>query len=136
MFKSNNMKKNHLLLFTILGIIFWFTAAMAVRFLGGTVFSHGNSNLILAYILAVPLLLGSIALSKLLSGKPYRELDKPVAWMTGVAAMLDGIALSWFQEIYSERDEVAMHGAAWILFGAGVGLVISLTMGDFLRNSK
>lgn len=130
------MKKNHLLLFTVLGVIFWFSAAMMVRVLGDTVFSHGNSNLILAYVMSVPLLLGSIAISKLLSGKPYRELDKPVAWMTGVAAMLDGIALSWFQWIYSERDEVAVHGAAWILFGAGVGLVISLVIGGFLRNSK
>ena len=38
---------------------------------------------------------------------------------------LDGVALTWFRQLYSESFEVASHGAALILWGAGLGLLFA-----------
>jgi hypothetical protein len=46
--------------------------------------------------------------------------------MTFTATFLDAIALTWYRQLYSESFEVALYGAAWILWGAGLGLLFSL----------
>ena len=119
------MKNSKFILFVILGIIFWFNAAMIVRLVGRSVFSDHNVNLIFAFIIAIPLTIVSILITKSISGFRYSQLLKPVAIMTFTATFLDGIALAWFRELYSNSFEVALFGAAWILWGAGLGLLFS-----------
>ena len=119
------MKNSKFILFVILGIIFWFNAAIIVRLVGRSVFSDENINLIFAFIIAIPLTILSILITKSISGFRYSQLLKPVAIMTFTATFLDGIALAWFRELYSNSFEVALFGAAWILWGAGLGLLFS-----------
>ncbi len=119
------MNKARSLLFVVLGIAFWFNAAMIIRFFGTTVFSAGNPKLIPFFILAIPLTLLSIYTTKLISNLRLNELLKPVVIMTFTATFLDAIALVWFRQLYSQSFDVALHGAAWILWGVGLGLAVS-----------
>ena len=114
-----------ILLFSFLGIVFWFIAAMIIHYVGARAFSAGNPNLPLVFALAVPLTLVSMYLTTLVGRVNLRQLVEPVVIMTFTAAMLDGVALAWFRPLYSLSLDVALHGAAWILWGAGLGLLFA-----------
>ena len=113
------------LLFSFLGVVFWFIAAMIIHYVGARAFSAGNPYLPLVFVLAIPLTLLSMYLTTLIGGVHFRQLVEPVVIMTFTAAMLDGVALAWFRFLYSVSFDVALHGAAWILWGAGLGLLFA-----------
>jgi hypothetical protein len=48
--------------------------------------------------------------------------------MTATATLLDGLALIYFPALYGTNEAVILRGAALILWGAGVGLVLGLVM--------
>ncbi len=110
--------------YVILGIVFWFIAAMIIRFFGNAVFSANNRYLILFYALGIPITFLFVFITKSVSQLQYHELLKPIVIITLTAALLDGVALTWFRQLYSESYEVAMYGSAWILWGVGLGLLI------------
>jgi hypothetical protein len=113
------------LLFSFLGVVFWFIAAMIIHYAGARAFSAGNPILPLVFALAVPLTLLSMYLTTLVGNVHFRQLLEPVVIMTFTAAMLDGVALAWFRPLYSPSFDVALHGASWILWGAGLGLLFA-----------
>jgi hypothetical protein len=119
------MKKSTFILFVALGTAFWFQAAMIIKLAGATVFSEKNPMLIWFWLLVIPVTSVSLWITKVVSKLLYQELLKPVVIMTFTAAFLDAVALTWFRQLYSESYEVALYGAAWILWGAGVGLLFS-----------
>jgi hypothetical protein len=119
------MKNSKVILFIALGAAFWYQAAMIIRYFGDSVFTEGNPKLILFYVLAVPLTMASMYITAFIAKLKLNELLKPVVIMTMTATFLDGIALAWFRHLYSNSFEVAMYGAAMILWGAGVGLLLS-----------
>jgi hypothetical protein len=128
------MKNSKLLLFIGLGIAFWYQAAMIIKFFGVSVFTEHNPKLILFFFLAIPITIVSMYITALLTKLKIYELLRPVVIMTFTATFLDGIALVWFRHLYSESFEVAMHGAAWILWGAGLGLLFAYVLET--RNAK
>jgi Family of unknown function (DUF5367) len=103
---------------------------MIVRFLGASVFTENNPKLILLYIIAIPITLVSMAITKLIAKIDYSELLKPVVIMTFTATFLDGIALAWFRTLYSPSFEVALHGAALILWAVGLGLLFAFYLDE------
>ena len=119
------MNQPRILLFTALGVVFWFNAVLIIRFCGATVFTAGNPWLLLFFGLAIPLTLLSLLITKAVARLRLADLLEPVVIMTLTAAMLDGLALAWFRSLYSGSFEVALHGAAWILWGAGLGLLLA-----------
>jgi hypothetical protein len=52
------------------------------------------------------------------------EISEAVVIMTITATFLDGAALAWFRQLYAQTFEVALYGAAWILWGVGAGLFL------------
>jgi hypothetical protein len=48
---------------------------------------------------------------------------------TMAAAMCDGIAITWAPWLYGGVGPGLAPAAAWILWGAGVGMLIALVMG-------
>jgi Family of unknown function (DUF5367) len=126
------MKNSQTVLFIALGVVFWFNAAMLIRYLGTSVFTEGNPKLILFFLLAIPITLVSMYITALVAKLRADELLKPVVIMTTTATFLDGIALTWFRTLYSSSFEVAMFGAALILWGAGLGLLFAY----FLENRQ
>jgi hypothetical protein len=117
------LKTSQLILFIVLGAIFWFAAAMFVRILGPDVLRADNPLLIAIYIVSIPILAGSVVLSAIISRTPLGEMLLPVVVMTTTALLLDGLAISWGTGLYGEDPRHVMHGAALILWGAGVGQV-------------
>lgn len=119
------MKSSSVLLFVVLGAIFWLNAALTIRFAGEAVFTADNLWLVFFFALAVPLTLLSMYITARVSKLKLHQLLKPVVIMTFTATLLDAVALTWFRQLYSESYEVALHGAAWILWGAGLGLLLA-----------
>jgi hypothetical protein len=119
------MNKTKVILFVALGAAFWFQAAMIINLAGASVFSEHNPWLLLFWLLVIPITWVSLLITKAISKLPYKELLKPVVVMTCTATFLDAVALTWFRQLYSESFEVALHGAAWILWGVGWGLLFS-----------
>jgi Family of unknown function (DUF5367) len=130
------MKKSQLFLFITLGIIFWFTAAMVIRFCGDTVFSKGNPLLIWFFVVAFPITYFFLLITNLVTKVPYTEMLKPVVIMTITATLLDTIALSFFTTLYGQSFEVALFGAAWILWGVGIGLLFAIALEPKKKVSK
>lgn len=119
------MKNSKLVLFVALGIAFWYQAAMIIKYFGDSVFSANNPKLPLFFFLAIPITIASMYITALICKLKLNELLRPVVIMTFTATFLDGIALAWFRQLYSNSFEVALNGGAWILWGAGLGLLFA-----------
>ncbi len=118
------MKSSKIALFIALGIIAWFNAVMIIRFLGESCLTENNPKLIWMFLLAFPVTALTIYLTKIISKFAYSELLRPIVIMTFTATFCDGIALVWFRQIYSKSFIIALNGAALILWGVGLGLLI------------
>jgi hypothetical protein len=127
------MEKTKVILFVALGAAFWFQAAMIINLAGASVFSEHNPRLWLCWLLVIPITWLSLLITKAIGKLAYKELLKPVVIMTCTATFLDAVALTWFRQLYSESFEVALYGAAWILWGVGWGLLLSFYLD---RNGK
>ncbi len=117
------MKNERFGLFVALGIVFWLNGALIVRFLGDRVFREGSHWLMVMFAAAVPITALAIMVTKWISGLAYSSLLRPLVIMTFTAVFLDGTVLTWGRSFYAEDYEVALHGAAWILWGGGLGLL-------------
>ena len=122
------MKNARLPLYITLGVIFWLSAALTVRTVGNTVFSENNAWLFLFFVLGFPITWGFLFVTKKAAGIEYGALLEPVVIMTFTATMLDGVALAWFRHLYGPTHEIALYGAAWILWGAGLGLLFAYVL--------
>jgi hypothetical protein len=119
------MSPSKFFLYVFLGVIFWFNAAMIIRFMGERFLTDNNPKLILAFLLTFPVTGITFYLTKLVTKLAYSELLRPIVIMTFTATFLDGIALTWFRQLYSPSFEVALHGSALILWAVGLGLLFA-----------
>jgi Family of unknown function (DUF5367) len=124
------MKSSKLSLLIFLGVFFWFVAAMTVKLSGNAVFTEHNFYRILMFVAAFPITFIFLSISIKVANLKKAEILNAVVVMTITATFLDGIALTWFRQLYAETFEIALYGAAWILFGAGVGLLFGYVMTD------
>jgi hypothetical protein len=109
------------------GALLWFLAALLVRFLGETGALAGNS-IALVYLLVIPGTLPAVYLGRLVASLAGDQTFAGVSLMTATATLLDGLALIYFPALYGTNEAVILRGAALILWGAGVGLVLGLVM--------
>jgi hypothetical protein len=128
------MKSSKLILLIILGIVFWFIAAMTVKLLGNAVFTEYNLYRLLMFAATFPISFVFIQITVKIAKLKKDEILNAVVIMTITATFLDGIAITWFRQLYAESFETALYGAAWILFGAGVGLLFGYVMTDETSN--
>jgi hypothetical protein len=122
------MKSSKLSLLIFLGVFFWFVAAITVKLLGNSVFTENNPYQILMFVAAFPITYIFLSISIKVANLKNAEILNAVVIMTITAAFLDGIAMTWFRRLYAETFEIALYGAAWILFGVGVGLLFGCVM--------
>jgi hypothetical protein len=115
-------------LYVVLGGAFWFAAAMLVRVLGEAVFTPGNPLLIVMFVVAIPVGRLFIWTAQRLGKLPDEAVFAPAVMMTQVALLLDGVAITWFPQLYGQSHTTVMLGAALIMWGAGVGMVIAWMM--------
>jgi len=122
------MSLSKTMLFIILGILFWFTGAMLVSIIGEKALTDGNAYLPIVFFALIPITLVFLVISKHIAQLQYSEMLKPTVVMTITATFFDAIAFTWFRGIYHESFEIAMHGAALILWGAGMGLLMAYVL--------
>lgn len=108
-----------------LGVVIWLAFLIFIRLVGSSVFSVGNPLLIVFFIAAFPLLWVTIIALAPIFGVPVRKMFMPVVVMTLTALMIDGIAIG-FIDLYGSSDDQVRAAAAYLLWGAGVGLLVSL----------
>jgi hypothetical protein len=117
-------KSLNVLLFLLLGIIFWFTGVLFVRLGGEILFAKDSPWLLLLFALAVPISWIFVKVSAVVGQVSGVELLHALVLETITATLMDGTVLTWFQPIYSHEQSRLLLIAAWLLWGVGMGLAI------------
>lgn len=124
-FVMNNEKPlTNLILFASLGTVFWLEALLFIRFWGEHLFTNGNPWLLFLFASSVPIAWILVKISATIGKVEGGDLLTAVALISLTAMLLDGIALTWFQNWYGLEQTQLLLASAWILWGAGVGLAI------------
>jgi hypothetical protein len=117
------------LIFSVLyGVVLWFIAAMIVRYIGPMGAFEGMA-LAVTYALVIPGTVPFIMIGQKLLGLVKGQIAGSIMVVTATALLLDGIALNFFRGLYGNDPVIIMAGAALIMWGAGVGLVLGMVMG-------
>ncbi|MBM3622257.1 MAG: hypothetical protein FJX20_16365 [Alphaproteobacteria bacterium] len=108
-----------------LGAGLWFLAAMILRLVAPMGALDGAARA-LTYALVIPGTLPAVWLIWKLPGLRRDQVALGGAIATATAALLDGVALAWFPDLYAADVRLVAACGAAILWGAGVGLVLTL----------
>ncbi len=110
------------------GLLFWLLAALFIRFTGPTLFSEASPNRLLLLIASIPVTyLFFWTANRIADQHPDRAIQS-LNIMAFVATILDGIALTWFGDLYGPTTEIRLFGAAWLLWGVGTGSIFALIL--------
>ena len=120
-----SISNSKLATWVLIGVVFWFVAAMMVRFMGTVVFDPKSINMVLLFALSFPVGFASTRLIGFLVKLRGAAFLPAVVVMTMVATFLDGIAFTW-TSLYGLPAESMVYGAAWILWGVGCILLFAL----------
>jgi hypothetical protein len=116
-----------IVILAIYGAVLWFAAAMLVRAIGPMGALDGGWRL-LSYALVIPGTVPAIIIARPIAKLRADQTIAGISVVTATALLLDGIAHAWFPAIYGTDPALIVKGAAAIFWGAGVGLVLALTM--------
>jgi hypothetical protein len=109
----------------LLGALFWFLAAQMVR-VGTPLGLFDGRALALTYLAALPLSWGFLQIGRAVGQLTPRTIVRGVALMVATATLLDGLALALLPTLYGTSTPHILAGAAWILWGVGVGTAMAL----------
>jgi hypothetical protein len=117
------------------GGIFWAAAVLTVRY-AGHIFYANNLRRISTFIASIPVIYIMLFISEGFLGIRSKQRLISVVIMTATALLMDGVGFMWFPTLYEnpllkkKNSQLAVSisrmGAAWILWGAGLGLWIAL----------
>jgi hypothetical protein len=113
------------LLFLGLGLLFWFVAALFIRFVGASVFVTGSPWLLVIFLAGLPMAWGLVRLSAVLGRIDGPALFPAVTLLSVVGLLLDGVAITWFPALYGLPAESLVLAAAWLLGGVGVLITVA-----------
>jgi hypothetical protein len=122
------MNTNKFAFSVALGAGYWLLAALFVRAFGSFFFTGNTPGLLVLYAASVPGTWFLIQNARWLGRLAPAEVLDSVVVMTWTAAVLDGVALTFFGSLYGTSAPVVLLGAAWILWGAGWGLGVAYWM--------
>jgi hypothetical protein len=125
---SAPLSSRQVMILALYGVLLWFIAAMLVRVLVPMGALDGWARA-LTYALIIPGTAPTIWIMQKIAGLARAQTGVATAVVTAAALMLDGVAVAWFPALYSDSVEGVLAGAAAILWGAGVGLVLGIVMG-------
>jgi Family of unknown function (DUF5367) len=116
------------ILFVLLGVVFWFEALLFIRFGGESLFVNGNPLLVLWFVASIPIAWILVKISAIVGKIDGEDLLSAVAIMALTALLLDGIALTWFQDWYGLAQAGLLLAAAWLLWGVGISLAFAFAL--------
>ncbi len=115
-------------LFAVIGAVAWFLAALFVRVFGDGLLTGDGIHMI-TYAACAPVTLGLTWGIARATGTEPSAMLAPMVIMVIIATFLDGIAITWFPDLYGGSGRTLANGAAFILWGVGWFLLVSLVMG-------
>lgn len=113
--------------FLALGCVFWFLAALYVRFLGPVLFDLGALHL-LAFAIGAASGPVFLAIAAAVTRHSLGDMVLPVALMLVSATALDALAMTYTPGLYGGTGPVLALGAAQILWGITSALVAALSL--------
>ena len=127
--RSGALAPGQLATVVVLGLVFWFAAAMAVR-IGSTAGFFGPGASAIAFAVAIPVCWLSVLFIKKVARLATGQMLPGVAVGTMTATFADGIALTWGRGLYGSDPALTTLGAAWILWGVGLFLLFAYLFDD------
>jgi Family of unknown function (DUF5367) len=113
-----------IVLFASIGAGFWLVFVLLIRFGGKYLFIERNPWLLGLFIISIPLAWVLIKMVTTIVKVEGSRVLTATAIVTITAMLLDGIALTWFQNWYGLEPTRLVLVAAWLLWGAGMGLAM------------
>ena len=103
---------------TVIGIVFWYLAALAVRY-GTALGWFSGTAILVTFALGGPIGWITVQFVKWAAALQPAQIVPGIALGTAAATLCDGIALIWTPALYGPSPEKILPGAAWILWGVG-----------------
>lgn len=118
-------------LLIVLGVAFWFVAALAVR-IGSPLGFFGPVASVAAFALGIPICWLSVLFIRKVTTLGTGQTLPGIAVALVTATFCDGIALTWGRGLYGSDPNQVTYGAAWILWGVGFFLLFAY-LDDYRR---
>ncbi len=115
-------------LFVGLGVLFWLTGVLFIRFAGTIFFAEGSVWLVGLYLLTVPVVWVMIDSVSLIGKLSRLQTLMAIVIFNFTATLLDAVAIAWLPSIYGLPAPAQPLAAAWLLWFVGVSLYLSLMM--------
>jgi hypothetical protein len=110
-----------------LGLAFWLAAALFCGVAAPAGWFGGLGSLVL-FLAALPGLWAAAVLVRRLAGLAPAQIFPGISVATMAALLCDGLAITWTPGLYGGPGPGLAPAAAWILWGAGAGMLIALIM--------
>ena len=123
----DRLSSRQIVTLAVFGAALWFLAAMLVRTIA-PMGALGGAWRMLTYALVVPGTVPAILLARPLARLRRDQRTIGITIVTAAALLLDGAAFAWFPILYGTDPALVLAGAAVILWGAGVGLILGVMM--------
>jgi Family of unknown function (DUF5367) len=113
-----------IILFASIGAGFWLVFVVLIRVGGEYLFIDRNPWLLGLFIISIPLAWVLIKIVTTITKVEGNRALTATVIVTITAMLLDGVALTWFQSWYGLEPTKLVLVGAWLLWGAGMGLVM------------
>ena len=121
---NKELQSRDIILFASIGAGFWLIFLLPIRFWGEYLFIDRNPWLLGLFIISIPLTWVLIKIVTMICNVEGNRVLTATVIMSITAMLLDGIALTWFQGWYGLEPTKLVLVAAWLLWGAGMGLAM------------
>ena len=121
---NKELQSRDIILFASIGAGFWLIFLLPIRFWGEYLFIDRNPWLLGLFIISIPLTWVLIKIVTMICNVEGNRVLTATVIMSITAMLLDGIALTWFQGWYGLEPTKLVLLAAWLLWGAGMGLAM------------
>ncbi len=111
----------------LMGAVFWLLAALVVRW-SAAVWAGHDGPTALVFVLVVAATVPGLYLGARVAAVGRDQFMAVATIMAAMATLLDGIAMTWFRPLYGSDPATILAGAAAILWGVGVVLVLGLML--------
>ncbi len=129
---TNTLSSKQILIVCSLGVFFWLVFALVIRF-GNGMGIFGGAIGAVTFLLSVPIAWFLILGIKTMAGLTTGQIMTGLGISSATAGLCDGIALTWMPSLYGNELSEVLLGAAYIIWGVGIILILAYVMDTRLK---